>query len=210
MSKLSESIISYRKTYALSQEAFGKMLNVSKQTVSKWESGNKSPSTKHIYEICHLLNISPEDILEHSDGKRKEEASPYIPKENHSYDVGLNHLFSKVIDFYSFSQFMDGYLAVRKVFGNKEDPIALLLLDLRFDDEMQRDPLPIMDIHIDEDCMELILPDKWDLDPLCIGPNAFPKVVGEAAYNNTTYAFTLYQNQTESSGHFLQIVLGLE
>lgn len=146
--------------------------------------------------------------MEHPNGKREEETGPCIQKENHPYDVGLNHLFANVIDFCSFSQFIDGYLAVQKVFSNKEAPVALLLFDLRFDDEVQGDPLPVMDIHIDEDYIELILPEKWDLDPICIVANAFPKVVGEASYHNTTYAFTLYQ--AETSGHFLQIVLGLE
>lgn len=56
-----------RESYRLSQVEFGKILNVSKQTVSNWENNNVQPSVDIIRDISLKFNSSSDFILELDD-----------------------------------------------------------------------------------------------------------------------------------------------
>ena len=43
----------------MGQEEIGAQLNVSRETVSRWESGINEPSEKHIHALAKLLRVSP-------------------------------------------------------------------------------------------------------------------------------------------------------
>ena len=47
-----------RKKNNMSQEQLADRLNVSRQAVSKWESGNSVPDMTKIMELCKILNCS--------------------------------------------------------------------------------------------------------------------------------------------------------
>ncbi|HIV00596.1 MAG TPA: helix-turn-helix transcriptional regulator [Candidatus Stercoripulliclostridium merdipullorum] len=47
----------------LSQEAFGKLLFVSQDTVSLWENGRSLPGVEYIIKICNLFQVSADDLL---------------------------------------------------------------------------------------------------------------------------------------------------
>lgn len=64
--KLNEKIMNLRKMKGLSQEDFGNQLNVSRQAVSKWESGQSQPSIDNINEIANFFNVSYEYLLDDS------------------------------------------------------------------------------------------------------------------------------------------------
>lgn len=46
-----------RKKRGLSQEELGSELNVTRQTISKWELGQSKPDTDKLMEICKLLDV---------------------------------------------------------------------------------------------------------------------------------------------------------
>lgn len=46
-----------RKKEGLSQEELGEKLNVTRQTISKWELGQSKPDTDKLKEICNLFNV---------------------------------------------------------------------------------------------------------------------------------------------------------
>lgn len=60
---LAEKLTHLRITSNISQEELAKKLNVTRQSVSKWESGENSPQIEKIQEICELFKISADELL---------------------------------------------------------------------------------------------------------------------------------------------------
>ena len=61
--KLAEKIMKLRKQQGWSQEELAMKLGVSRQSVSKWESGASDPSTANLIAIAKLYGVSAEEIL---------------------------------------------------------------------------------------------------------------------------------------------------
>ena len=61
--KLSEKIKALRKGAGLSQEEFGARLNVSRQAVTKWESGEGLPDISNLISLSKMFNLSLDDLL---------------------------------------------------------------------------------------------------------------------------------------------------
>lgn len=61
--KLSEKLIKLRKQRGLSQEEFGNEINVSRQSVSKWENEEARPDVDKVKEIVKKFNVSYEYLL---------------------------------------------------------------------------------------------------------------------------------------------------
>lgn len=61
--ELHERIALARKQAALSQEQLGEKLGVSRQAVSKWESGQTNPDVSYIAEMCRLFGVSSDWLL---------------------------------------------------------------------------------------------------------------------------------------------------
>ena len=60
---LGERLTDLRKKKNLSQEEVAEKLNVTRQTVSKWELDQSTPDFDKIVPICKLYNISSEELL---------------------------------------------------------------------------------------------------------------------------------------------------
>jgi transcriptional regulator with XRE-family HTH domain len=67
--KLGERLYNYRKKVGISQEDMASKLNVTRQTVSKWETDQTLPDLDKIESICELFNISTDELLK---GKKEE------------------------------------------------------------------------------------------------------------------------------------------
>ena len=61
--KFGDKLIKLRKKHGLSQEDLANKLNVSRQSVSKWESNNTYPETDKIVQICNIFNCSMDDLI---------------------------------------------------------------------------------------------------------------------------------------------------
>ena len=61
--KLSEKIISLRKNRGYSQEELAEKLNVSRQAVSRWESGTAMPDANNILQISKLFGVTADYLL---------------------------------------------------------------------------------------------------------------------------------------------------
>ena len=61
--KLSDKIIKYRKSNGWSQEEFAEKLNVSRQTISRWENGTALPDAQNILHISKLFNITTDYLF---------------------------------------------------------------------------------------------------------------------------------------------------
>lgn len=60
---LAENLKKIRKENNLSQEQLAEKLSVSRQSVSKWESGQAYPEMDKVLQLCKLFNISVDDLL---------------------------------------------------------------------------------------------------------------------------------------------------
>ncbi len=73
MSEISKRLTKFRKIAGLSQEEVADKLNVSRQTVSKWETGQSTPDFDKIAPLCELYNISTDELLRGVVVDKKEE-----------------------------------------------------------------------------------------------------------------------------------------
>ena len=67
--KFNEKLIELRKKEGLSQEQLGNKVNVSRQTVSKWELGETTPELEKLIELSKVFNISIDKLV----GKENDE-----------------------------------------------------------------------------------------------------------------------------------------
>lgn len=69
---LGDAIRKYRSDNKMTQEFVAEALGVSRQAVSKWESGTSDPSTSNLLELAKLFGVSAEEILQNIQNKREE------------------------------------------------------------------------------------------------------------------------------------------
>lgn len=59
-----EKLSKLRKANNLSQEQLAEKLNVTRQAVSKWESGESYPDMAKIIQLCKILNCSLNELMD--------------------------------------------------------------------------------------------------------------------------------------------------
>lgn len=60
---LSEKIVMHRKSAGLSQEELAEKLNLSRQAVSRWESGTAMPDAGNILQLSKLFDVTADYLL---------------------------------------------------------------------------------------------------------------------------------------------------
>lgn len=60
---LGEVLKRHRTECKMTQEFVAETLGVSRQAVSKWESGMSAPSTTNLMALASLFGVAPEDLL---------------------------------------------------------------------------------------------------------------------------------------------------
>ena len=78
--KFNEKLIALRKKEGLSQEELGYKLNVTRQTVSKWELGQTTPEMDKLSEISRIFNISVDQLINESEIVSDSETNPINTK----------------------------------------------------------------------------------------------------------------------------------
>ena len=80
----SENLIHLRKLKNISQEELAEKLNVSRQTISKWETGESLPDIEKTKLLAELFNVSIDDLVNF------EKTSPSLgipPKGKYAFGV---------------------------------------------------------------------------------------------------------------------------
>ena len=72
----SEKLQVLRKNKGFTQETFAEKLNVSRQAVAKWESGQVYPDIGNLIEISNLLNVSVDYLVKDQDCAVNIKAAP--------------------------------------------------------------------------------------------------------------------------------------
>ena len=70
---LGERLFELRKTKNLTQDEVAEKLNVTRQTVSKWETNQSTPDFDKILPLCELYEISTEELLKGEKQEKTEE-----------------------------------------------------------------------------------------------------------------------------------------
>lgn len=63
-----ENLIQLRKQHGLSQEKLGEQLNVSRQTISKWELGATTPELEKLVSLSQLFHVSIDTLVDNDLG----------------------------------------------------------------------------------------------------------------------------------------------
>lgn len=64
---LNEKIVYYRKKNMLTQEELAYQLNVSRQTVTKWETGTIYPNIEYLIKLSNLFGVSIDYLVKEDD-----------------------------------------------------------------------------------------------------------------------------------------------
>ena len=61
--EIANRLLEYRKKSGLSQEELAEKLNISRQSVSKWERAEASPDTDNLIELAKIYGVTMDDLL---------------------------------------------------------------------------------------------------------------------------------------------------
>lgn len=89
---LGEKLFKLRKDKGLTQDDVAEKLNVTRQTVSKWETNQSTPDFDKILPLCELYDISPNELLKE---KEQEEAVKDKNDIEINFDEAKKHLFTR-------------------------------------------------------------------------------------------------------------------
>ena len=92
-----------RKDNNLSQEELAEKLNVTRQSVSKWESGAAYPEMDKVIQICKMFNVNIDDLL-NKDIKEVNEIKESKNNINKYIDAVLNYV-TKTVNVFSSLKF---------------------------------------------------------------------------------------------------------
>lgn len=82
MSLFGENLQFYRKRKNMTQEQLADKLEVSRQTISKWEAGASYPEMEKILQLCDVFSCSMDTLM-------RENASEQEVEDTQSYDVHM-------------------------------------------------------------------------------------------------------------------------
>ncbi len=68
--KFAKNLTRLRKQANLSQDKLAEQLHITRQAISKWESGLSTPDLETLLALCEILNVTPDQLL--LDGKAEE------------------------------------------------------------------------------------------------------------------------------------------
>lgn len=102
---LADNLKRLRKEHSLSQEALADKLNVSRQSVSKWESNQAYPEMDKVLQICDLFNLTLDELM-NQNIKEVNTTTQGKNSINKFIDDFLSYL-TKTIDLFSSLKFKD-------------------------------------------------------------------------------------------------------
>ena len=90
---LGEKLLNLRKTKNLTQDDVAEKLNVTRQTVSRWETNQSTPDFDKILPLCELYGISPTELLA---GEKEEQETANNENSNEfNWNEAKKHLFTR-------------------------------------------------------------------------------------------------------------------
>lgn len=103
--KLGDNLKRLRRDNNMSQEQLAEMLNVSRQSVSKWESDISYPEMEKMLQICKIFNINIDELL-NQDIKEVNSTKESKNNINNFIDSALSYV-TKTVDVFSSMKFKE-------------------------------------------------------------------------------------------------------
>lgn len=85
--KFNEKLIEIRKKQGLSQEELGMELQVSRQTISKWETGESLPDIERCKLLAEVLDVSLDDLVNYDKENSNNLGLGVPPKGKHVFGI---------------------------------------------------------------------------------------------------------------------------
>lgn len=140
--KLHEKLYQLRKEKGLTQAELAERLEVSRQSVSNWEVGTTTPSTKRLRGLSQLYDVPLDYLLNEDSPEKQEEATlkeEISPEAKDNYKVtgpvserpqeGRKRLWIAVVIVLGVVLLVLSVAAVVHRFDNKEDGDKVILLN---------------------------------------------------------------------------------
>lgn len=86
---LSKKIYELRKAGKLSQEQLAEKVNVSRQSISKWESGETIPEIERIVELSKIFNVSTDYLLISSEVEKLTNRTEQLEKKQEDLKMSV-------------------------------------------------------------------------------------------------------------------------
>ncbi|WP_434303938.1 helix-turn-helix transcriptional regulator [Clostridium botulinum] len=90
MAEIKDRLKCERLRKDLNQTELAKLLNVSKQTVSNWENGNRIPDTLTLSKLADFFNCSVDYILGRSENRNGIISEANIDGNNYEFELDKN------------------------------------------------------------------------------------------------------------------------
>ncbi len=87
-----DNLSKLRKQNGMSQEDLAEKLGISRQAISKWESGYSYPDLETVIKLSEIFNVSTDELLKDSKEEKNEQASPRITYKKIAYISTLTFL----------------------------------------------------------------------------------------------------------------------
>ena len=81
---LGDNLIALRKMKKMTQEDLADKLGVSRQTISKWETGDSIPDMEMGMKLADILQVSLDELMNYSSAKQ---TLPIPPKGKHAFGI---------------------------------------------------------------------------------------------------------------------------
>ena len=110
--KFNEKLIKLRKENKLTQDKLAAKINISRQSISKWENGHGYPDIENLIKISDLYNLSLDELLK--DDKKLEKKIIKDSKSNKYHLISVLYMLAILIYigyfYFKFKIFMIGFL----------------------------------------------------------------------------------------------------
>jgi len=90
--QLSDNIIQFRKALGLSQEQLAEQIGVSRQSISKWETGQSTPDLDKLLALSRLFGVTTDTLL--GNDAAEPENTPVVPIESYVRANLLRRVFT--------------------------------------------------------------------------------------------------------------------
>ncbi len=86
---VSDKLYALRKKEGLSQEQLADKLNVSRQAISKWETGSAVPESEKLIAISNYFNVSLDYLMKDEEANNLEKVEVHADGSREKWIVGL-------------------------------------------------------------------------------------------------------------------------
>ncbi len=125
---LAEKIINLRKQKGWSQEELAEKLDVTRQSVSKWESAQSTPDIAKILQISELFGVTTDYLLKDNEEETEKECAPKSAEEN--ADDGIRKVGREEAETYLSASRAAAWKIALGVFLCIVSPICLIILSV--------------------------------------------------------------------------------